>query len=1717
MKKNLIASLYLFFLLMTRFSFGQIVINEYVPSNVNGYANANGAHNDWIEIYNNGSSPVNLHGYGLSVDSLKPYKFTFPNTTVPGFGYVLVFPTSKTDTLAVNHWETPIQSDAFTLWKYYPGINQPSTDWRNLTFSDALWSSGAASIGFGDGDDRTSISLSSRSVMMRKTFNITDSTKVLKAIFNMDYDDGFVAYLNGHEIARANLGVPGDSPVFNDLSIISHEALIYQGFSPDSFYIDPVYLKSILRQGTNVLAVEVHNESSTSNDLTAAPFLTFGIEGINSLFTNSTPPVWFNNPGPGFLSANFKLSKSSSTIFLTNPTGTRIDRQQYTDLQSDNAKGRIPDGSNNWCLINLPTPAASNNSSNCYLGYANKPIFSLSPGFYLTSQMLSITTNAPSGVIYYTTNGDEPTTSSTLYTGPLFLTNTQNIRAKVFAPGYISSLTVTNSYIINEDVHLPVFSITTDSLNLWDYNTGIYVLGPNASPVSPFKGANFWQDWEKPATIEYFDKQKNRVFSFDANIKIYGNYSRAKPQKSFEIKLDTKTPTGNFKYAFYTDKTLIDNIDNIVLRNSGTDWNVVHFRDAFMERVLKPTYTGYLAAEPVVAYVNGAFWGVYCIDENHDHHWMNNNFGLLRNQIDYLKESGTTIGIQEGSDLTFWEMYNYAIIQNPVTLQYYNHMDSVLDLKSHVDYFSAEIFYNNGDWIGDWTNNIQLWREKTTGAKWRYLVYDLDFGVGLKNTVNDDRLEIARNPAAFSYSSNIFDALLTNPTYKKYFINRFADLMNTIFLPSEMLPVMHQFQDSMAFDMNNHFIKWGSTAATWQGNINTMVNFINARPSIQRNNIQAQFSLNQQVTLTLNTNPIGAGRIQVSTVIPKTYPWTGVYFDGNPVTITAIPNPGYTFNNWTSNHGINDPNQTATYNFSHATETITANFTGTAQTPQLVVSELNYHSDSILDASDWIELHNFGSFAVDLTGWIIKDQNDFDTYTFPVGTVIAPNGYLVVSANLGKFNAAFPSITNVTGPLGFNLSNGGDQIRLFTHTGLLYLSFFYQTTAPWPPSADGFGYTCELTANTANLNNGNSWTTGCIGGSPGRAYASTLITEEHVNGNSNFCSGSSSQLYVNNTTGYTYQWRRNNVDILTATDTLYTASLSGNYSVRITYQGCTGFSDTLVANVVSMGQQPTVNSNSRCGEGSLTLTASAPDSIYWYDAPNGNILGTGVSFITPTITSSTTYYAQTSLLCPSNPVSVNAIINLKPAPPVVLDQSICGPGAVVLNATDTTTVNWYNDATSGALIYTGNVFVTGYIPHDSIFYAEAFSICSSDRVALNVTITSPASPIASDASRCGPGSLVLSAISGAPVFWYDSIVGGNQVGSGINFLTPVLSQTTRYYVESNNGCASARVAVMAIVHDIPAPPVTADSSRCGTGALDLYATANYQVFWYSSLSGGTALGSGSLFTTPSIAQTTTFYTNDVDVCGSLRIPVVAIVKPLPASPIGTDGFACGVGAVQLSATASDPVYWYDQATGGNLVHTGNSFLTPVLIATTVYYAVAINDCPSYPTAVTASIITPSLILLGADTTISSGSSLVLDAGPGFDSYLWSTGDTTRTIVVNATDVYIVDVTLGGCGGSDSITVTVINGIQESHSWNGLINIYPNPAKEKITVQTESKKDIDAVLSICDLAGRILIQKDIQFHGGLNSQTIDLSGIAKGLYFLTLRTIENAVTMHIVVE
>jgi hypothetical protein len=163
-------------------------------------------------------------------------------------------------------------------------------------------------------------------------------------------------------------------------------------------------------------------------------------------------------------------------------------------------------------------------------------------------------------------------------------------------------------------------------------------------------------------------------------------------------------------------------------------------------------------------------------------------------------------------------------------------------------------------------------------------------------------------------------------------------------------------------------------------------------------------------------------------------------------------------------------------------------FAGTAATAQVVVSEINYHSDSIVNPGDWVELHNPGANPVDLTGWTLSDGNPLNSFSLPVGRILQPGGYLVLATDLPDFALVHPSVTNVISGPGFNFSNAGESVVLRNAGGTVVFRVAYEDSVPWPEGADGNGRTLELLDLAGDPDDPANWFDGCMGGSPGTGY-----------------------------------------------------------------------------------------------------------------------------------------------------------------------------------------------------------------------------------------------------------------------------------------------------------------------------------------------------------------------------------------------------------------------------------------------------------------------------------------------------------------------------------------------------------------------------------------------------------------------------------------------------
>ncbi|MBC8173762.1 MAG: lamin tail domain-containing protein [Chitinophagales bacterium] len=1068
-------------LLMLRLQ-AQIVINEGSNKNGSQIADEDSDFEDWIELYNAGPEIMNLSNYAITDDSLEITKWIFPPVNLPPNNFLILYASGKDrkPTYAIHHYEMAVKDTA--TWRYNIPDASTASDWAEESFDASLWATGLTSVGYGDTDDSTIVADGTISVFLRNTFEITDTSKIADAFLHIDYDDGFVAYLNGNVIAMN--GFLSGAPGYDALSGVDHEAGMYAGYAPEQFIIDEATLKTFITEGTNVLAVEIHNTNPGSSDLTVRPFLSFGIKDATILWDMSLP-VWYTVPvSSSNLHTNFKIANEGEKIFLSNAAGDIIDDLIIDDLDIDYSIGRKTDGNDTTGIFITATPGYSNNGYPVFDSYVGEPHFILNAGFYTGDQSIVIIPPGTGVDIYYTLNGEIPTTDDYLYTSSLIINATTVVKARCFDTDNIllPGKTITNTYFINEEISMPVISISTDNDNLYG-DEGIY--------------DNWWTDWKRPCYIEYFDSIHVNAFEQNSGIKIDGGAggSRSNAQKSFRIEPDHNTfGDGVLHYPIIPRKSYINDYETFYLRNGSNMFNVLPYKDACMVRTTEGTYNEHMAYTPVVVFLNGEYWGFYELREKLDEGHFKYTQEIEKEDLDLLSCSywyGSILRTLSGSDSDFISMRDYLqYYPTPADSDFYYIADSILDLKNFTDYLIAETWFANTDW--PW-NNMKVWRDRGGDNKWKYAVIDVEWGLGYSAWTNayTDMMGYIMYPQQFIEPAA---TLMQNPIYHDYLINRYADLMNTTFLPERTLAMEDSIYEEILPELPRQWQKWGWGSLTYHAETfndyrTGLRDDFELRSEQVRNHIQYNYALDGQVELTLDVFPPEAGRIRISTLTIYDMPWSGIYFDGVPVKITAEENTGFTFEHWGENDFIADTLLATFLNNISSDQTFTAYFSGEAAAENIAISEINYNSESTVASGNWLELFNYGAAGVNISGWKIQDANPLHNYTIPDGIILNAGERIVFTDDDSAFTVQNPTVTNYLGELGFGLDNTSETIKLFDHQGHLKLSITYVDSLPWPSGADGEGRTLELENPLADLNDPGNWFDGCIGGSPGAAYS----------------------------------------------------------------------------------------------------------------------------------------------------------------------------------------------------------------------------------------------------------------------------------------------------------------------------------------------------------------------------------------------------------------------------------------------------------------------------------------------------------------------------------------------------------------------------------------------------------------------------------------------------
>ncbi len=478
------------------------------------------------------------------------------------------------------------------------------------------------------------------------------------------------------------------------------------------------------------------------------------------------------------LHTNFAIDASGEEVILTSPEGLMIDSIGPVAMEPDVSYGRIPDGSGDWYFIDDPTPWGLNGDEPP-LQRAPAPVLSLPSGFYQSGTYLSIMPPDSSVTIRYTLDGGSPSDSSALYAGPIGLDSLTVIRAGGFVPGMLSSLPVSGSYIVAYQSSLPIVSIVTDPVNLWSDSCGIYVEGPNADPEYPHEGANYWQDWEIPVHVDFFEPSGHLGFSMEAGAKICGWRSRILPQKSLRIIAREEYGVNRIHYQIFPDLSVLS-FKSVILRNSGNDWDLTMIRDALMTGLMDGTGIAYQAYRPAVVLLNGAYWGIHNVRERLDDHFLESHYGVHRDSVDIVRN----YFYADAGDIQAYRLLNQFVAQHdmsdPVV---YDSLQTMMNVEDFIRYEASEIYYANLDW--PW-NNIKCWRPRRADGRFQWMLYDTDLGFGFEVGYDHNTLEHATDPGSDfptnpPHSTLMLRCLLDNEEFQNSFIVVFCEFMNRFF------------------------------------------------------------------------------------------------------------------------------------------------------------------------------------------------------------------------------------------------------------------------------------------------------------------------------------------------------------------------------------------------------------------------------------------------------------------------------------------------------------------------------------------------------------------------------------------------------------------------------------------------------------------------------------------------------------------------------------------------------------------------------------------------------------------------------------------------------------------------------------------------------------------------------------------------------------------------
>lgn len=746
-----------------------IRINEVLTSNKSiikdpDYQN----YSDYIELYNDDNTSVDISNFGLS-DKLTGSIWKFPSsTTINAKGYLLIWADKKDTGLHTN----------FKL----------SSDGENVTLYDTKLNV-LDKITFQTQDDDIAITKDrdNKLVFIKPT-----PLKENDIVANIIIDD--------------TIQTPTSDIYISELMARNTDTAINQDFYAFSDWIE-LYNKS-----NHAIDISGYKLSDNNSQWT--------LPNKTVISANSHLLIWADKKDTG-LHTNFSLRNKGESLAFHNKSGKLIDKVNFKKQKADISYGRDTT-THQWGYMH-PSIKQLNKTTFTASTRSNKPSFSLGGGFYNQTSITMSTEDG--GEIFYTTDGSTPSKSSKNYKSTISINSTQVIKAIAYKKDLLSSNITTETYFINQDSDIPVVSLSIDNDYLYDDKIGIYVEGTHEANENltserycgRITGAfNFGQDWQRPVFLEYYDTDKKKAFKLGADISISGECSRISPKKSFSIELDSKYGTDNLEYQLYSQKENLS-IKDFRLRAGGFGYMVTDILAASLvaDGNLDIDYQAFRTAK---MYVNGEYWGIYQLREKKAKNYIQSNYpNVDSDHIDIISVGKIKAGDRKDYDTLFTYILNNDLTQD----SHYQKVLTKIDIDNYIDYMSFMIFSGAQDWIN---NNTRLWKEKKEGAKWRWILDDVD-GSFISWRQNSDNFKLLQERSS-KLTSALFLELSKNTNFKNRFKQRFEQLLDTIFtqenIQSHADAIINQKKPYM------HLEKWGADLSKGEPTIEAFLERFNS-------------------------------------------------------------------------------------------------------------------------------------------------------------------------------------------------------------------------------------------------------------------------------------------------------------------------------------------------------------------------------------------------------------------------------------------------------------------------------------------------------------------------------------------------------------------------------------------------------------------------------------------------------------------------------------------------------------------------------------------------------------------------------------------------------------------------------------------------------------------------------------------------------------------------